>query len=124
MDPVLDWVSDHGSGRQNGGLVDEAEAAESFRPGRSVSGVAKRYGATRSQVYDWRQRLKGGPEHGSRFGKGGVIRMAAGSARSRLSASSRCTSWMSHWSRSRESANPAHCAQLIFQVSILRTLSA
>lgn len=35
-------------------------AAESFRPGVSVSEVARRYGATRSQVYDWRRRLKDG----------------------------------------------------------------
>jgi transposase len=35
-------------------------AAESFRPGVSVSDVARRYGATRSQVYDWRRRLKDG----------------------------------------------------------------
>ena len=35
-------------------------AAESFRPRVSVSEVARRYGATRSQVYDWRRRLKDG----------------------------------------------------------------
>ena len=35
-------------------------AAESFRPGVSVSEVARRYGATHSQVYDWRRRLKDG----------------------------------------------------------------
>jgi transposase len=35
-------------------------AVESFRPGVSVSEVARRYGATRSQVYDWRRRLKDG----------------------------------------------------------------
>jgi transposase len=35
-------------------------AAESFRPGVSVSEIARRYGATRSQVYDWRRRLKDG----------------------------------------------------------------
>ncbi|WP_395663786.1 transposase, partial [Aestuariivirga sp.] len=35
-------------------------AAGSFRPGVSVSEVARRYGATRSQVYDWRRRLKDG----------------------------------------------------------------
>jgi transposase len=35
-------------------------AAESFRPGASVADVARRHGATRWQVYDWRRRLKDG----------------------------------------------------------------
>lgn len=35
-------------------------AAESFRPGVSVADVARRHGATRWQVYDWRRRLKDG----------------------------------------------------------------
>ena len=83
-DPILDRVSAHDFERQNGrpfgrlidwaGLASRGSgwadwtqaaerariAAESFRPGVSVSEVARRYGATRSQVYDWRRRLKDG----------------------------------------------------------------
>ena len=33
-------------------------AAESFGPGTSVTEVARRHGATRWQVYDWRQKLR------------------------------------------------------------------
>ena len=35
-------------------------ATQSLRPGISVSEVAKRYVATRLQVYDWRRRQKDG----------------------------------------------------------------
>ena len=49
------------SGRKQRSEAERARiAAESFRPGVSVSEVARRYGATRSQVYDWRRRLKDG----------------------------------------------------------------
>ena len=49
------------TGRRQRSEAERAQiAAESFRPGVSVSEVARRYGATRSQVYDWRRRLKDG----------------------------------------------------------------
>ena len=54
-------VLDGPTGRKQRSEVERARiAAESFRPGVSVSQVARRYGATRSQVYDWRRRLKDG----------------------------------------------------------------
>ena len=71
MDAQLDFSStgrvsrlevlDGPSGRKQRSEAEQARiAAESFRPGVSVSEVARRYGATRSQVYDWRRRLKDG----------------------------------------------------------------
>jgi transposase len=54
-------VLDGPTGRKQRSEAERARiAAESFRPGVSVSEVARRYGATRSQVYDWRRRLKDG----------------------------------------------------------------
>ena len=54
-------VLERPSGRKQRSEAERARiAAESFRPGVSVSEVARRYGATRSQVYDWRRRLKDG----------------------------------------------------------------
>ncbi len=71
MDAQLDFSStgrvsrlevlDGPTGRKQRSETERARiAAESFRPGVSVSEVARRYGATRSQVYDWRRRLKDG----------------------------------------------------------------
>ena len=54
-------VLDGPTGRKQRSEAERARmAAESFRPGVSVSEVARGYGATRSQVYDWRRRLKDG----------------------------------------------------------------
>ncbi|WP_395661104.1 IS66-like element accessory protein TnpA [Aestuariivirga sp.] len=71
MDAQLDFSStgrvsrlevlDGPTGRKQRSEAEQARiAAESFWPGVSVSEVARRYGATRSQVYDWRRRLKDG----------------------------------------------------------------
>jgi transposase len=54
-------VLEGSTGRKHRSEAERARiAAESFRPGVSVSAIARRYGAIRSQVYDWRRRLKDG----------------------------------------------------------------
>jgi transposase len=70
MDGYLDGSSDGCSGRveviegRGRRLRSEAErariGAESLVPGAKVADVARRHGATRWQVYDWRRKLTAG----------------------------------------------------------------
>jgi len=49
------------TGRQMRSQADRARiAAESLMPGVQVAAVARKHGATRWQVYDWRRRLRQG----------------------------------------------------------------
>jgi transposase len=49
------------SGRRRRSRAERARiAAESLMPGASVADVARRHGATRWQVYDWRKKLRTG----------------------------------------------------------------
>jgi transposase len=49
------------TGRRRRTKVERARiAAESLVPGASVADVARRYGTTRWQIYDWRKKLRAG----------------------------------------------------------------
>lgn len=49
------------TGRRQRSDVEKARiAAESLAPDAVVADIARRYGATRWQIYDWRRRFRGG----------------------------------------------------------------
>lgn len=67
------------TGRRQRSQADKARiVAESLVPGVRVAEVARKYGVTRWQVYDWRKRLRGNDE--DRGGRLGTARRDPGAA--------------------------------------------